>query len=108
MDEGDDAPIGCRTREHGEDRGQQQVAHAVALSLCAAWVAHRSERGEHVASAASREADGTRATSMQVRGRFHRSCPTLLLLGCCWRSGRRAQAVMQNCMALDAPLPFVP
>jgi hypothetical protein len=45
-DEGDDAAVGGRPREHGEDRGQQQVAHAVALPLGAAWVAYLGERGK--------------------------------------------------------------
>ena len=45
-DEGDDALVGGRTGQHGEDGEQQQVAQAVALPLRATWIAHLGERGK--------------------------------------------------------------
>jgi hypothetical protein len=45
-DESDDAVVGRSTRQHREDREQQQMAHAVALSLGATWVAHLGKRGK--------------------------------------------------------------
>jgi len=45
-DERDDLLVGRRAREHGENRKQQQVAHAVALTLWPARVAHRGECGK--------------------------------------------------------------
>ena len=45
-DEGDDLLVGGRARKRGEDREQQQVAHAVALALGTARVGHLSECGK--------------------------------------------------------------
>ena len=45
-DEGDDPLVGGRSREHGENGEQQQVAHAVALPLRPARIAHLGERGK--------------------------------------------------------------
>src|SRR3954462_4912244 len=45
-DEGDDPLVGGRTRQDREHREQQQMAHAVALSLWTAWIADRGERGK--------------------------------------------------------------
>ena len=44
--ESDDLLVRGRAREHGEDREQQQVAHAVALTLWAARIGHRGECGK--------------------------------------------------------------
>ena len=45
---GDDLLVGGRTRQHGENREQQQVAHAVALALGTARVRHFGECGKQV------------------------------------------------------------
>jgi len=45
-DEGDDLLVGDRARKRGQDREQQQVAHAVALALGTARVGHFSECGK--------------------------------------------------------------
>ena len=42
-DEGDNLLVGGRARQHGENRGQQQMPHAVALALRATRVRHFSK-----------------------------------------------------------------
>src|SRR5690242_3946773 len=45
-DEGDDPLIGGGTRQHGKDREQQQMAHAIALPLPTTGITHIGKRGE--------------------------------------------------------------
>src|SRR3954463_7797632 len=46
VDEGNDPLVGGGTRQHSENRKQQQMAHAVALPLCAARIPHLGECGK--------------------------------------------------------------
>ena len=62
-DEGDDLLVGGRARQHGKNREQQQVAHAVALTLGTARVRHFGECGKQ-------ESEWHRATS-KLEGRLH-------------------------------------
>ena len=45
-EEGDDALVGSRAYQHGEDREQQQMVHTVAPSLRTTRVVHLGERGK--------------------------------------------------------------
>jgi len=63
-DEGDDLLIRGRARKRGENREQQQVAHAVALALGTARVGHLDECGKQ-------ESEWHRATSTKLEGRLH-------------------------------------
>jgi hypothetical protein len=45
-DEGDDLLVGGRPRQNRQNREQQQMAQAIALSLRAAWIADSFERGK--------------------------------------------------------------
>ncbi len=63
-DEGDDLPVGGRARKRGQDREQQQVAHAVALALSTARVGHFGKCGKQ-------DSKWHRATSTKLEGRLH-------------------------------------
>ncbi len=63
--EGDDLPIRRRARKRGEDREQQQVAHAVALALGTARVGHFGECGEQNSKWHRATSRGWKAASIQ-------------------------------------------
>ncbi len=62
-DEGGDLLVGRRARKRGEDREQQQVAHAVALALGTARIGHFGKGGKQ-------DSEWHRATSTKLEGRL--------------------------------------
>ena len=64
-DEGNDLLIGGRARKRGEDREQQQVAHAVALALGTARVGHFGESGKQNSERHRATSRGGKVASIQ-------------------------------------------
>jgi len=63
-DKGDDLLVGGRARKRGQDREQQQMPHAVALTLGTARVGHFSKCGKQ-------DSEWHRATSTNLESRLH-------------------------------------
>ncbi len=64
-DEGDDLLVEGRARQHGKDREQQQMAHAVAPPLWAARVGHIGECGKQESERHRAISQSWKVTSIQ-------------------------------------------
>ena len=68
-DEGDDLLVGGRPCENRENREQQQMAQAIALSLRAAWIVDSFERGKQRTKRHQGDLHQLRTSLQQIRYR---------------------------------------